>query len=280
MQSKHNPFEFPKLIEAYYQRQVRRLVDKFYTLPNVDNLEDLVSILVDWKRQLPKWGDLPERIAGRMVTMVDTNVGKGWRDAARESGKSRLMYSLMQREFRQIDKAKIHSRLIYENSLEIKSVPPIVANHLSRYIANRQMQGARANQIASEIQAKCGNLKSWQIQRIARTETAKAHTAIIETRAQSLGLGWYQWETSGDSRVRLSHKFMDKVLIRWDDPPSPELLVGENSTLGHYQAGDCPNCRCTPLPIISLDEIQFPARVYIAGNIVRLTKAQFALRFR
>jgi uncharacterized protein with gpF-like domain len=67
---------------------------------------------------------------------------------------------------------------------------------------------------------------------------------------------------------------MDGVLVHWDDPPSPELLIGEKS-VGKYNAGDIWNCRCFAQPVIFLDYITFPAKVYCGGRIVTMTRSQF-----
>jgi len=68
---------------------------------------------------------------------------------------------------------------------------------------------------------------------------------------------------------------MDEVLIKWSDAPSPEALIGVKSSLGKYHAGDCPNCRCYPEPVVNLDNIQWPAKVYSNGAITMMTRVQF-----
>ena len=115
-----------------------------------------------------------------------------------------------------------------------------------------------------------------RIRLIARTEISRAETDLTRARAERIGADWYQWATSEDQRVRKSHKNMDKVLVAWNDPPNPEVLVNEKSNAGHYNGGSTYNCRCLCLPIISLDEISWPARVYSAGSITRMTRAKFS----
>jgi uncharacterized protein with gpF-like domain len=90
-----------------------------------------------------------------------------------------------------------------------------------------------------------------------------------------VGADWYTWETSEDQRVRRSHKKMQGVVVPWAQDPDPEALIGEESTLGHYSAGSCPSCRCYAAPILTLEDINFPARVYWQGEIHRMTKQQF-----
>jgi SPP1 gp7 family putative phage head morphogenesis protein len=119
-------------------------------------------------------------------------------------------------------------------------------------------------------------LKEYQVQRLARTEVAKADTAITRVRAESIGLNWYEWQTSEDARVRKSHAKMNHVLVNFDDPPAPEQLIGQKSE-GHYNAGNIYNCRCPALPVLSLNLLQWPHKVYSQGRISVMSKKQFLL---
>lgn len=124
-----------------------------------------------------------------------------------------------------------------------------------------------------EIRAKAPNLTEVQARRIARTESGKAQTALIQSRAQSLGHAFYRWSCSMDQRVRDSHREMHNVICRWDDPPDPEALAGERS-YGHYHPRGIFNCRCTAEPITSMLDITFPARVHVAGKIITVGGAK------
>ena len=76
---------------------------------------------------------------------------------------------------------------------------------------------------------------------------------------------------------------MSDVIIFWENPPAPEDLfpiIGQNgkkykNTLGHYHAGCCPNCRCLASPVIFIDDLKFPVRVYTQGMIKTMTKKDF-----
>jgi SPP1 gp7 family putative phage head morphogenesis protein len=167
-------------------------------------------------------------------------------------------------------------QLVAENAKLIRTVPANVATKLSAYIQEQQMRGRRSSEIMKDIAPQLSHLKQYEIRRIARTEVAKADTAVTQSRAESIGLNWYQWQTAEDGRVRDSHKHMDKVLVNWNDSPSPEQLDGIKSQ-GHYNAGNIYNCRCVCLPVVTLNEISFPAKVYSGGVIRKLSRNQFAL---
>ena len=142
-------------------------------------------------------------------------------------------------------------------------------------IASMEQQGERPELIAEYLKRRIPQLTQHQAALIARTETGKAATALTRARSEDLGIDWYQWESSRDSRVRPSHRLMQGVLVKWDDAPSPETLYGIRSTLGHYNAGNAPNCRCDAYPIVSLDTISWPAKVYASGSIRRMTRGEF-----
>jgi SPP1 gp7 family putative phage head morphogenesis protein len=166
--------------------------------------------------------------------------------------------------------------LVRENARLITTAPKRISQVLTQHIQQRQMEGVRSDQIVKEIQSKLPHLRRYEIKRIARTEVAKADTAVTRVRAQSIGLNWYVWETSEDQRVRPAHKLMDRVLVNWGEAPAPESLMREKSQ-GHYHAGNIWNCRCVALPLVRMDEISYPVKVYTAGRIKRLTRRQFAL---
>ena len=110
---------------------------------------------------------------------------------------------------------------------------------------------------------------------IARTEVSKTTTALTKARSENLGINWYVWRTVLDGlRVRKSHRIMEGVLVNWNMPPSPEKLAGEKD-VGNYHAGNIWNCRCYPEPLISVDDIRWPHKIYINGRIEIISKKEF-----
>ena len=69
---------------------------------------------------------------------------------------------------------------------------------------------------------------------------------------------------------------MNDVLVSWNNPPSPELLVKEKD-VGRYHAGNIWNCRCYSEPLIDIDDVKWPHKVYINGSIQKMSKARFSL---
>lgn len=214
-----------------------------------------------------------ESIASKMATHVYSSTVRTWRQAARESGKGKEIYKALESEL-DTQVGMTFRNIISENSRLIKSVPENMCEYVSNYVAKESMKGKRASAIAEELQEKFPALNSNRATLIARTETSKASTALTEARSRDLGLKWYVWRSSEDSRVRSSHSHLEGVLINWNDPPSPEALIGKKS-YGKYSPGNIFNCRCYSQPVVNLSRIKFPVKVYYQGKIQRMTKTEF-----
>lgn len=107
---------------------------------------------------------------------------------------------------------------------------------------------------------------------IARTESAKLQTAIDETRATSLGSVCYQWLSSNDRRTRQSHREMNGVIVFWRPDNQKPLL---DKMRGN--AGEFPNCRCTPIPILDENDLtksSYSVYDYTQDKIVNMSRAK------
>jgi SPP1 gp7 family putative phage head morphogenesis protein len=214
-------------------------------------------------------------ISRRMVTQTLNANAVSWRAAAAKSSRGRQIYEALKREREAGPVAGRFNQLVEENARLIRSVPVSMTSRITAMIAEQQGQGVRAETIQKMLLVRYPQMLSSQARLIARTEVSKAESAFTQVRAEALGLHWYEWETSHDVRVRPSHRNMSGVLVNWSDPPSPERLIGESTSLGRYNAGNCPNCRCPALPLISLNDVRWPHKVYRNGKIRTMSKAAF-----
>lgn len=207
----------------------------------------------------------------RMVTGRYAAGARTWRGAARASMEGDKIYAALRSELTGPVGRRVRE-LIASNAKLITSLPKDIADHLVSEIANRQQEGERAE---INLPVLLRHVTRTRAALIARTETSKATSALTRARAEELNLGWYVWRTSEDSRVRLSHRRMDAVVVPWDSPPAPELLAGEKSNAGHYNAGEVWNCRCYAEPLLNLEQVRWPAKVYYGGSVRRMTLAAF-----
>lgn len=234
----------------------------------------------------PDFIRLSEAIALKMVTGLFDDTGRTWREAARNSSRGREIYQALQKELLGARGAHIRE-LVQENADLISTLPKNIADDVVAYVDREAMKGRRASDIADEIRRMFPEKTRARAELIARTQVSMTQTNLVQARAEDLGLDWYVWRAcggnNGDGRTRSSHRHMSGVLIRWSDPPAPEDLfplrhvdgTPYKNTLGHYHAGQCPNCRCYPEPVVDFDLLNFPMRVYHSGNIERMSRKRF-----
>lgn len=210
----------------------------------------------------------------RMVTPLAIQNMKTWRKAAKKSTKNPYLYKLLMREINNGLKNDINIQ-IEENANLIKTLPTNVAKKVTKDIEEMALKGMRASEIAKVIREQTDKHSRASAKLIARTEVSKTTTALTKARCDNLDLHWYVWRTAEDGdRVRKSHRIMEGVLVNWNEPPSPEALAGEKS-VGNYHAGNIWNCRCYPEPLIEIDDISWPHKVYTNGKIQTMGKMQF-----
>lgn len=215
-------------------------------------------------------------IVKRMVTPLAARNYETWRKAARVSTRSHFLYTVLMEELKQGIKKDIDLQVI-SNAALIKTLPSDTAQKVVRDIEEYALSGLRAEEIEKLIQDKTRQHSRASARLIARTEVSKTTSALTKARSEELGLRWYVWRTMEDGdRVRKSHRIMNDVLVSWNNPPSPELLVKEKD-VGRYHAGNIWNCRCYSEPLIDIDDVTWPHKVYINGGIQKMSKARFSL---
>ena len=265
----------PRRIELDYYRSIRNLLYHHLNFPEGTTPENILNAFANLSTNTAVLEDLAFHMARRMVTQVKVQNARNWREAARESGRGREIFEALTHEMQGNVGTRVRD-IVSENAKLISSIPGKLREDVDKEIFQLQLQGERPELISDYLLKRIPKLTRHRAALIARTETGKASTALTRARSEDLGINWYQWATSEDARVRPSHRIMDKVLVNWNDAPAPEALDGIRSTLGHYHAGNAPNCRCDSYPIVSLDQITWPAKVYTSGHIQRMTRHQFA----
>lgn len=210
----------------------------------------------------------------RMVTPLTDVNGNTWREAARKSTRSRFLYSLLMEELKQGRKTIIDDQVL-ENAALIRTLPNDVAQKVAKDIEEEFLKGKRARSIEKVIRQETDKHSRASARLIARTEVSKTQSSLTRARAQALDMHWYIWRTALDgNRVRKSHRAMEGVLVNWNDPPSPEALIGEKS-VGYYHAGNIWNCRCYSDPLLDIDDVKWPHKVYRNRQIQMMSKREF-----
>lgn len=256
-----NIWNFGRLTRAYYYR-VRRLYG---------NIPEL------W----PSLGNDPQffiearKIGYGMAQQLAKSNAIEWRKAAKRSSRAQKIYKALKSEVERSGLNYELDQIAERNARLITSLPLEISEEITKRANALFLTSGRPGQLAKEIKALAPEILKTRVALIARTEVSRAETDLTRARAERMGIQFYQWRTSEDSRVRASHRNMDGVLVAWSDPPSPEALAHEKSSLGKYAPGQAPNCRCLALPLADLDEVDWPAKVFQSGSIKRMSRAQF-----
>lgn len=212
-------------------------------------------------------------LASRMVRWANVRNAKTWKQASARAQRSGKLHQALVEEM--AGSTGLRTRqLVQTNADLITSIPSKLAHQLAGEILEAQQAGARPEAVAKMLRQRLPHLTRVQVKRLGRTQTQQAGTALTHARCTELGIEWYIWLTSQDRRTRKSHKKMNNVLVPWNQPPSPEALVGEKP-YGHYHAGSTFNCRCTQEVLLDPDDVTWPHRVYYGGSIKYMTRAQF-----
>ncbi len=134
-------------------------------------------------------------------------------------------------------------RAATKNNIDlIKSIPEQYFEKLGDAVGKNMERGMRFEDLAKEIE-RIGDVTESRAKLIARDQASKMNGAFNEARQTSLGIDKYQWQTSGDERVRPEHAENDGKVFSWNDPP---LSTGHP---GHDVL-----CRCVAIPCFDLDK--------------------------
>lgn len=273
---KYDAWRRIKKVEKEYLNSLLRLVRIFnkIALSSGNDKDKYMQMMLNFQNS-EQYNNYINSAVRRMVTPLEIGNQRTWREAAKNATKGKFLYSLLMEELQKSSNRAIQNQMI-ENVSLIKTLPEDVAEKVVHDIAENALKGKRAKSIESIIRDKTREHARASARLIARTETAKVQSALTKARSEELGLKWYAWRTALDgNRVRKSHRLMEGVLVSWNDPPSPEELAGEKN-VGHYHAGNIWNCRCYSEPLIEIDDVSWPHKVYYQGKIQLMSKSKFA----
>jgi SPP1 gp7 family putative phage head morphogenesis protein len=272
---KKDDWKTTKLLQDSFFDTLSKLTDLFHYIAFSagDDKEKYINDMRNFQNSEP-FNSFVYSAVRRMVTPIAVQNMRTWRMAAKKATKNPSLYRMLMSEINQGLKSDIEIQ-IEENASLIKTLPTDVAKKVTKDISDMALKGMRASEIAKVIREQTDKHSRASAKLIARTEVSKTTTALTKARCDNLDLHWYVWRTMEDGdRVRKSHRIMEGVLVNWNEPPSPEALAGEKS-VGNYHAGNIWNCRCYPEPLIEIDDISWPHKVYTNGKIQIMGKMQF-----
>lgn len=142
-----------------------------------------------------------------------------------------------------------------QNAELIKSLTSNEIERVASAIQRNLQEGSSLEMITDEIEKSFG-INRRHAKLIARDQTTKLNGSLTKLRQQEIGVREYKWQTSGDERVRASHRVLDGKYCSWDDPTIyKDSLNGEwkkKSSIGGdpEHTSQAVNCRCVPIPVI------------------------------
>lgn len=233
--------EFIKALKKV-ARASAALVDKHVDGHKVEREEQMMKSLENYSKILTPWA---ERQAAKMLYQVSKKSRKAYTTKAYNQN-ANLINQALKTQVAEADVGITAAALMREQVALIKSIPLEAGLRAQKLAREAIFNGSRASEIATELQ-KTEKVTESRAELIARTETARANSALIQARSSALGARRYIWRNSGDGAVRESHdkyhgQKMDGQIFSWDKPPKLD-----DGTVGH--PGTFPNCRCYPEPL-------------------------------
>lgn len=224
-------------------------------------------------------------LVGRMVRSVRVSSAKSWREAAAKGTNGALLNKLIASEMKGPVGDRVNE-IIASNVAYIKTVPQEWAEYIVQYAYREMLKGKRPEEIEAELRKIMPEHITKNLKCIARTESAKANAAIVQARAEAIGIKCYIWRSVRDERSRPSHARMNGIVCFYDDPPNPEALfpykVSANRMVkpyGSYHAGNTFNCRCYQEPVVDVRFLPDVFEYHRAGAIHKTTRREFIKMF-
>jgi SPP1 gp7 family putative phage head morphogenesis protein len=224
--------------DTEYARRLRAIARHVAEILNGFSLEDplfdslVQNALVRYAELIRPWA----RTTGlRMLQDVERRDAKAWATMAQQMSRA------LRLEIANAPTGQLFRDILDEQVDLITSLPLEAAQRVHELTIEGLLAGKRAAELVPEIHG-LGDITVNRATLIARTEVARTSSSLTQARAEYVGSAGYRWLTVRDARVRPSHRTMEGKFVRWDEPPTLDNMTGH--------AGNFPNCRCTPLPVI------------------------------
>src|ERR1700753_1868923 len=224
---------------AKHLRGIAKQIGALFECLNVVSpsaLDLLVEILERYALLIEPWA---VATANRMLADV------GRRDEAQWAKHSKTMSRELRKEIQSAPTGLILADLQALQVDLITSLPREAAQRVHALAQERMVANPiRANQLAADI-LRTGDVTVSRANLIARTETSRVASNLVQARAQWVGSEGYIWRTAGDSDVRPEHKILNGTFQRWDEPPVA-AVTGQRAHPGCIW-----NCRCYAEPLVA-----------------------------
>jgi SPP1 gp7 family putative phage head morphogenesis protein len=208
-------------------------IAKGFSINSPRYLQELEKAMRIYAKMLEPWA---RNTAQRMLNDVSNRNEQAWFSLARQMG------GALRREIQFAPTGQVMQQLMQDQVLLITSLPLEASQRVHQLVTESLHTSSRGENVVAEIM-RTGEVTKSRAVLIARTETARATSTLMQARAEHVGSRGYIWRDAGDEIVRASHQKMNGVFVPWGTPPLVE--PGKR-----YHAGCFPNCRCIPDPVL------------------------------
>lgn len=136
-----------------------------------------------------------------------------------------------------------------------KSAESDIKKDVAQIIIKAKDEGWNKLQLEKAVKAQIPEKYKNRSELIARTETAKLNTRINLETYKEIGIGYYTWMATLDSRCRESHAAMNDKICSVSDPnvyyeenpdnPMKPIEKARDATMVHLHPGEDFQCRCS-----------------------------------
>lgn len=272
-ENKKAKFKSSSAAEREFYRSLKKvaeqsghIVDTYTNGAHIKDLKKMTKALEEYSERIGPWA---VRQSAKLLDAISRSNKRAYANQSKKMGLA-LREGVGDREI-----GYLATALMNEQVALIKSLPTEAGLRAQRIAAENFLKGTRA-QVDPELVEKflrerrntieMNNLfsqyagteefneemeRSTQVavnraKLIARTETARANAAFVESRASSVGAKGYIWRATMDGAEREAHAEMNGEFVSYDSEPTLS-----DGTRGH--AGTFPNCRCWQDPVLPED---------------------------
>lgn len=234
-------FQKARIAEREYQRALVSVGRQVGSIINGYTVQDPLGSQAEMQRALAAYSRLIEPWAEKVTQRMHAEVG--WRDLRAWKALSNQIGKGLTVELASAPVGVAFQKLMGEQVRLIRSLPLEAGQRVHELTQTLLTGGGRFDEIVPEI-LRSGKVSVSRAKLIARTETARTSSVLTQVRSEHVGSDSYIWRTAGDAQVRPDHRKLEGKTVLWSSPP----IAGSNGM--RYHAGQGPNCRCYPEPIL------------------------------
>lgn len=251
-----------KQAEVYYRKQLDQLVSYMQSIVVEELQRDTMNDAL-FSKGVELLASQMDRILNRLEAMdinnFATSLARGFVNRmnrnSSDSFNSNLKNSIGVDMNKIVSPPEISDALnvaIAQNTALIKSIKDEYKEKVSKLIRDNVLSGERPSNIVTQVKDIGGVTKN-RAAFIARDQTAKINSDLVQIRSETLGSDTYVWSGSMDERERQSHKVMEGKLCKWSDPTVYSDDDGKTwkkrSAIGgeEVNVGKSYNCRCVAI---------------------------------